>query len=130
MANVRVKDSAGSVATASKQFRVGVASTTAPAVPGTLPTTAVITEPSPDVFFAGDEGAAAAGATTAAGPLKVTLDATGSAAAVGAGVVSWMWGVVTMPGRTPVTSAEGEVAVVSLEPGQYQVRTTCLIQLV
>jgi len=116
IANVRVTDSAGSSATASKEFRVGVPSITAPTAPDAAPTTAVITEPAPEVDGSG----------SAAGPVKMTLDAGGSAAAAGEALKSYVWGVVSLPDRTPVTSARGEVAEVALMPGRYQVGVVML----
>jgi hypothetical protein len=116
VAHVRVFDSEGHTATASKQFAVGVPSSTPPPSGG-RPTAAVIDRPAPDEAAPPvvSKGASAASAT-------ITLDASGTAPAEGARIKSYAWGVVSLPDRVPVASAQGPVAEVQLLPGRYQVR--------
>ena len=110
VANLRVFDSLGASSSASKTFSVGVPSAAAPKNGGP-PTTAVIDEPSPEVLAANGAG----------DTVQVTLDASRSAASAGARITSYVWGVVTLPGRVPVTSKQGAVAEVDLPDGLYQV---------
>lgn len=110
MAHLRVFDSLGVSSSASKTFSVGVPSATAPKNGGP-PTAAIIDQPPPEILSAGPPGAL----------VPVTLDASRSVAAAGARITSYVWGVVTLPGRAPVTTRQGPVADVSLPEGLYQV---------
>jgi hypothetical protein len=121
---LRVTDTGGASVSASKQFKVAVPSPTPPRVPGP-PALAVIDQPAPEVYASAGPPARGAPLAAAPGPdgsVRVTLDASGSQAGAGAAIASFAWGVVALPERRPVGSAEGAITEVVLEPGLYQVR--------
>jgi hypothetical protein len=111
LANLRVFDSLGGSSTATKRFKVGVPSATK-AADGSRPTLAVIDQPAPEVMTAATRHSATA---------RVTLDGSASVAAAGVRIESYVWGVVTLPNRAPVTTLKGPVAEVDLPDGLYQV---------
>lgn len=120
--HLQVTDSTGGTAAAQKAFKVGVPSATPPPAGGT-PTLAVIDSPGQTVSVAAPpRGAGKQGAAAAGGGARVVLDASNSAAAAGSAIKSYAWGVVSLPERRAVVSAEGQLAEVTLEPGSYQVR--------
>jgi hypothetical protein len=57
----------------------------------------------------------------AGGMASVPLDAFGTQASPGNRLTQWVWAVISLPDKTPVTNTTGSTAVVSLPGGDYQV---------
>jgi hypothetical protein len=59
-------------------------------------------------------------AATDGNMVSVTLDARGTQASPGNKLTQFVWAVISLPDKTPVTNTTGSRAVVSLPPGDYQ----------
>ena len=99
---LRVSDGTGLSSVASQTFVVG-----AGRADGLI---AVIAQPNPWV-----PGPAGGGQAT------VSLDAAGTQPSPGNRLTQWVWAVITLPDKTPITNTTGPVATAALPPGDYQV---------